>query len=96
MGQDPSNLRQIGQQQRIGVTLADLLRRVQSYVEDGPLTSWNLHLLQGDRLAALNGLGDWIHGLQSVYLAMLTTKSQSNSSTFIGRKESSRCPHCRT
>jgi len=64
------NLRQIGEEQRMGCSLADLLTNVGRHLVDGPYTGLSLHLQQGDPLAALDGLGAWAQGLHSVELAM--------------------------
>jgi len=64
------NLRQIGEEQRLGCTLADLLTDVGRHLMDGPYTGLTLHLQQGDPLAALDGLGAWLEGLHSVALAL--------------------------
>jgi len=64
------NLRQIGEEQRLGCSLADLLTNVGRHLEHGPYTSLSLHLQQGDPIAALDGLGAWLQGLHTVELAM--------------------------
>jgi hypothetical protein len=64
------NLRQIGGEQRLGCSLADLLTNVGRHLVDGPYTGLRLHLQQGDPLAALDGLGAWGEGLHSVELSM--------------------------
>jgi len=65
------NLRRIGEEQRIGRRLEEVLnawaRQQQGSPE--PLTL-SLQLRQGDPLAALEGLGRWIAALQSVQLVM--------------------------
>ena len=64
------NLRQIGEEQRLGCSLADLLSTVGQHLIHGPYTGLSLHLQQGDPAAALDGLGAWVQGLQTVQLAM--------------------------
>jgi len=64
------NLRQIGEVQRLGTSLAELLTNVGRHLVDGPYTRLSLHLQQGDPLAALDGLGAWLEGLHSVELSM--------------------------
>ena len=64
------NLRQIGEEQRLGCPLADLLANVGRHLVDGPYTGLSLHLQQGDPLAALDGLGLWRQGLHTVELAL--------------------------
>jgi len=64
------NLRQIGEEQRLGCSLADLLTNVGRHLVDGPYTGLRLNLQQGDPLAALDGLGAWVQGLHTVELAM--------------------------
>ena len=65
------NLRRIGEEQRIGRRLEEVLnawaRQQQGSPE--PLTL-SLQLRQGDPLVALEGLGRWIAALQSVQLVM--------------------------
>ena len=64
------NLHQVGEEQRLGCSLADLLTNVGRHLVDGPYTGLNLHLQQGDPLAALEGLGAWLEGLHIVDLAL--------------------------
>jgi len=64
------NLRQVGEEQRLGCSLADLLTNVGRHLMYGPYTGLSLHLQQGDPLAALDGLGAWLEGLHSVELSM--------------------------
>jgi len=64
------NLRQLGEDQRLGCSLADLLTNVGRHLVDGPYMGLSLHLQQGDPLAALDGLGLWLQGLHTVELAM--------------------------
>lgn len=64
------NLRQLGAEQRLGSTLADMLASVGQNLPHGPTTGLTLHLQQGVPLAALDGLGVWLQGLHTVQLAM--------------------------
>jgi len=64
------NLRQIGEEQRLGSSLAELLTNVGRHLVDGPYTGLSLHLQQGDPLVALEGLGAWLEGLHTVELFM--------------------------
>jgi len=64
------NLHQVGEEQRLGCSLADLLTNVGRHLVDGPYIGLNLHLQQGDPLAALDGLGAWLEGLHIVDLAL--------------------------
>ena len=65
------NLRRIGEEQRIGRRLEEVLNAWagQQQGSPEPLTL-SLQLRQGDPLAALEGLGRWIAALQSVQLVM--------------------------
>lgn len=64
------NLRQLGMEQRMGCSLADLLTSLGEHLPHGPYSRLRLHLQQGDPLAALKGLGAWLQGLEFVQLAM--------------------------
>jgi hypothetical protein len=64
------NLHQVGEEQRLGCSLADLLTNVGRHLVDGPYIGLNLHFQQGDPLAALDGLGAWLEGLHIVDLAL--------------------------
>jgi len=64
------NLRQIGEEQRLGCSLANLLNNVGQHLLDAPYTGLILHLQQGDPLDALDGLGPWLQSLHTVELAM--------------------------
>ena len=64
------NLRQIGEEQLLGSSLADLLTSVTELMPQDPCTALPLRLQQGDPLAALQGLGAWLDHLSTVELAM--------------------------
>ena len=64
------NLRQLGMEQRMGCSLADLLTGLGEHLPHGPQSRLRLHLQQGDPLEALKGLGAWLQGLEFVQLTM--------------------------
>ena len=64
------NICQIGVEERLGCSLADLLTNAGRHLPHGPTTGLALQLQQGDPLAALDGLGAWLQGLQTVQLSM--------------------------
>jgi len=64
------NLRQVGEEQRLGCSLADLLTNVGRHLVDGPSTALILNFQQGDPRAALDGLGAWLECLHTVELAL--------------------------
>ncbi len=64
------NLRQVGVEQRRGCTLEDLLSSAGQNLVYGPATELKIFLRQGDPMAALDGLGSWIHALRHVELDM--------------------------
>jgi hypothetical protein len=63
------NLRQTGQQARVGRCLADLLNDFTQHQDLRQNPFLRLHLRQGDPLAALEGLGEWMAALQEVEVA---------------------------
>lgn len=64
------NLRQVGEEQRLGRSLADLLTSVTEPMPQDPCTALHLRLQQGDPLAALQGLGAWLEQVSTVELAV--------------------------
>ena len=64
------NLRKTGDEVRIGSLLCDVLDIAGLHLAEGSLTPWTLCLNEGDPLAAIEGLGDWMYSLHSVHLSM--------------------------
>jgi hypothetical protein len=64
------NLQRTGEETRVGRSLADLLNDWMSQVETRQRPLLRLRLGQGDPLAALGGLGDWLSELDAVELAV--------------------------
>jgi hypothetical protein len=64
------NLRPMGAEARIGRPLDDLLNDWSQHQDVRPSPSLRLLLHQGDPLAVLGGLGDWMAAVQEVELAM--------------------------
>lgn len=71
------NLRQLGEEQRRGRRLEDVLEAWAATRGLAQLPSLTLQLRQGDPLKALEGLGNWTQALQRVELALPGGMTQS-------------------
>ena len=71
------NLRQLGEEQRRGRRLEDVLEAWAAKLGLAKLPSLTLQLRQGDPLKALEGLGNWTQALQRVELALPGGMTQS-------------------